>query len=42
MVTRYNRGYTLAEVVILLWGVVVVAGLAGLVYVAIHFIAKLW
>jgi prepilin-type N-terminal cleavage/methylation domain-containing protein len=40
--TIMKKGYTLIELIIVLGLLVSVAAIGGLVYVAIHFIAKFW
>ncbi len=37
-----NKGFTIFELVTVLFGVIGAAVMVGLLYVAIHFISKIW
>ena len=37
-----QKGYTLIEVIVVLWLLLCAAGVVGVVWTACHFIAKFW
>jgi prepilin-type N-terminal cleavage/methylation domain-containing protein len=39
---RYQRGFTLIELIIAVGSVVALGALGGVIYVLFHFIAKFW
>ena len=39
---KNQKGFTLTELLICLWGLIVVGCFGGVVYIVIHFVSKFW
>lgn len=39
---KRQKGYTLFELVYILFGIVILAGVVGAIWVIAHFVAKFW
>jgi type II secretory pathway component PulJ len=40
--SKYQRGFTLYELLVLIWALIFISVPIAVIYIAIHFIAKSW